>query len=150
MNPIAFRQAMPSDRSMLERLLAAYRVAQDRPPQPERIAGALRAALAGDPFVRIWLVQQASHTVGYLTVTLGFSIDAGGRHAFIDEIFLEEAVRGRGIATQVMRFAEAECRKLGVLCVRVEVAREDTRARTAYQRLGFQDHQRSIMSKSLL
>jgi diamine N-acetyltransferase len=150
MNPIAFRQAMPSDRSMLERLLAAYRIAHGRPPQPERIAGALRAALAGDPFVRIWLVQQAGQTVGYVTVTLGFSIEAGGRDAVIDELFVEQAVRGRGIATQVMRFAEAECRKLGVLCVHVEVAREDARARTAYQRLGFQEHPRSIMSKSLL
>jgi GNAT superfamily N-acetyltransferase len=150
MNPIAFRQAMPSDRSVLERLLAAYRVAHDRPPQPERIAAALRAALAGDPFVRIWLVQQAGQPVGYVTVTLGFSIEAGGRDARIDELFLEEAVRGRGIAAQVMRFAEAECRKLGVLCVDVEIARDDARARTAYQRLGFQERQRSVMSKPLL
>jgi GNAT superfamily N-acetyltransferase len=150
MNPIAFRQAMPSDRSMLERLLAAYRIVHDRPPQPDRIAGALRAALAGDPFVRIWLVQQAGDTVGYVTVTLGFSIDAGGRDAFIDEIFLEEAVRGRGIAAQIMRFVEAECRKLGVLCIHVEIPRQNARARSAYQRLGFQDHQHSIFSKSLL
>jgi diamine N-acetyltransferase len=150
MNPIGFRPAMPSDRSMLERLFAAYRVARELPPQPERIAAALRAALAGDPFVRIWLIQQAGRPVGYLTVTLGFSIEAGGRDAFIDQLFLEEAVRGRGIAIHVMRFAEAECRKLGVLCLHVEIARENDRAGAAYQRLGFQDRQRCLMSKSLL
>jgi GNAT superfamily N-acetyltransferase len=150
MNPIGFRQAMPSDRSILERLFAAYRVAHGRAPQPEIIAGALRAALAGDPFVRIWLVQQAGQTVGYLAVTLGFSIEAGGRDAFVDELFLEESARGRGIAILMMRFAEAECRKLGVLFVHVEVARENARARAVYQRLGFEDHERSLMSKALL
>jgi GNAT superfamily N-acetyltransferase len=147
---LEFKPAMPSDRTTLVRLCAAYRDSDGRPAQPEVVASALRAALAGDPFIRIWMIRLRDRVVGYAAVTLGFSIEAGGRDAFLDELFVEAHARGQGIGTQTLRHLETECRKLGVLRINLEAERTNLEARAFYELNGFRDHERFLMSKPIL
>ncbi len=127
----------------------AYRDADRQPAATELVAAALGAALAGDPMAHIWLIEDGGEPVGYLAVTLGFSIEAGGRDAFIDELYLDEASRGRGLGARALEFAEAECRKLGVRRLCLEVERHNPGARRLYERAGFRDHDRFLMSRWL-
>lgn len=48
-------------------------------------------------FGRIWLIEASSETVGYIAICFGYSIEFGGRDAFVDEFFITEAARGRGL-----------------------------------------------------
>lgn len=109
----------------------------------------LRAALAGDPLVRVWVIELDGAPVGYLALSLGFSIEVGGRDALIDELYLEEAARGRGVGRRALAFAEQECRKLGVRRICLEVERHNQDARRIYERAGFRDHDRSLLSRRL-
>ena len=42
--------------------------------------------------------------VGYLVLTLGYSLEYGGRDAFIDEVYIRSSYRGRGIGTAALTF----------------------------------------------
>lgn len=127
----------------------SYREEDRQPLAPERVARAIDAALAGDPLIHIWLVEEAGSPVGYLAIGVGFSIEVGGRDAFIDELYLDGSARGRGIGTRALEFAEVECRAMGVRRLCLEVERHNPDARRLYERAGFRDHERHLMSKWL-
>ena len=143
----SFRRAAPADRALLERLCRDYRLADHQPLAPERVAAALQAALAGDPTICIWMIEMEGACVGYLALTIGFSIEAGGRDAFVDELLVEEGWRGRGIGTRAIEFALQECARLGVCRLNLEVERGNPDARRLYLRAGFVDHERHLMSR---
>jgi GNAT superfamily N-acetyltransferase len=147
--PISFRRAAAADRPLIQRLCRSYREEDRQPLAPERVARAIDAALSGDPLLHIWLIEEAGMTVGYLAVGIGFSIEVGGRDAFIDEIYLDRAARGRGIGTRALEFAEVECRAMGVMRLCLEVERHNPDARRLYDRAGYRDHERHLMSKWL-
>jgi len=48
-----------------------------------------------------------------------------------------------------MEFAEEAARNLGVRALHLEVTRANARARTLYERLGYQEHDRPLLTKLL-
>jgi ribosomal protein S18 acetylase RimI-like enzyme len=107
------------------------------------------AAAAGDPFLRIWFVMRGAERIGYAALTLGFSIQHGGRDAFIDDLYLVPAARGRGIGQVVMAMIEHEARLLGVQVLHLEVEIANSRAAALYAARGFEASPRRLMSKRL-
>ena len=81
-------------------------------------------------------------------MTWAFSVEAGGREACVDELYLVPEARNRGFGTRVLALLEDEARALGVRRVFLEVARRN-RAIGLYRRAGYLDHDRFLMSKFL-
>lgn len=98
---------------------------------------------------RVWLVYASDRPIGYVVLTLGFSLEYHGLDAFIDEIYLAPTYRGQGIGKQVLAFVENEARRLGVKALHLEVERHNQRARSLYRRLGFSDQERFLLNKWL-
>ena len=59
--------------------------------------------------------------IGYLVLTIGYSLERGGRDAFIDELYVRAERRGRGLGALAVATAEAAARRLGVRAVHLEV-----------------------------
>ena len=78
----------------------------------------------------------------------GFSVEAGGREACLDEIYLTPEMRNRGIGGRVLALVEAEARAAGMRRVFLEVQRHN-RVIGLYRRAGYVDHDRFLMSKLL-
>jgi GNAT superfamily N-acetyltransferase len=87
---------------------------------------------------RIWLVRSGGEAVGYAALTFGYSIEFRGRDAFVDELFLVEKARGRGMGSAVLEFLKQEAAALGIVALHLEVARDNRRARRVYERWGFE------------
>ena len=98
---------------------------------------ALEPLLGSNPFGRVWLIRYSGNVVGYIALCFGYSIEFGGRDAFIDEFYIEEAYRGRGIGSQVLEHVIQEANKLNIKGVHLEVARSNTAAQALYKRAGF-------------
>jgi len=111
-------------------------------------ARALRMLAGQDDHGVAWLVRQSNATIGYVVLTLGFSVESGGRDGFVDEIYLRPQARGHGFGATVLRLAEQEARARGVRKLYLEVG-EGNRAHALYRRAGFSDHRRHLMSKPL-
>jgi ribosomal protein S18 acetylase RimI-like enzyme len=84
-----------------------------------------------------------------MIVTFGYSIEFGGRDAFLDELFISPDARGRGLGTRALEVAAQACREAGILAVRLEVDRGNTGAQRLYRAHGFVDHDRYLMTRWL-
>ena len=99
---------------------------------------ALTELISSDQLGRAWLIHLEGKDVGYIVLTFGYSLEMGGRDAFIDELFLIETVRGKGIGKRIIKLIQAEARRLGIHALHLEVGRENERAQRVYGAAGFQ------------
>ena len=145
----SFRLAGPSDADALIEMMRDFnaheRIAFDEP----QVRAALGQLLADDRNGLACLMLLGGEVAGYAVIAFGFSIEFRGRDAFVDELFVKEAFRGRGLAGAALRHAEGLCRARGVRALHLEVDRENTRAQAVYRRAGFKDHDRYLLTKWL-
>jgi len=122
--------------------------AQDAIPWDEaRSRKAIEDLQAAPEAGGIWLIQIEAATVGYLVLTIGFSLEFHGRYALLDEFFVEERWRSRGIGGQALDFAEEFCRSHGLQALRLETDHSNLRAQQLYKRRGFLLHDRHLMTR---
>lgn len=115
----------------------------------ERRAG-LAPLLDGIPHGVAYLIGPARAPIGYVIVTFGWSVEFGGMDAFIDEIYLRRAVRGRGIASEVLMSLPKALAGAGLKGLHLEVDRGNAAAQRLYARAGFAPRdQYMLMSRKL-
>jgi len=93
----------------------------------------------------IWLVRHQGAVVGYGVLCFGYSIEFRGRDAFVDELFITEQARGKGLGSRVLELMRAEAARLGIVALHLEVARGNTRARRLYEKWGFRARERYFL-----
>ena len=141
-----FRMATATDRPVLGAMIQEYYIYDGHDIDDATIESSLDGALAENHHIRIWVIEVEGTTAGYLAVAIGFTIEAGGNDGFLDELYLRETFRGRGIGRQAVEFAIAACPSLGVRRLSLEVERANTRAKRLYEDIGFTAHDRVLMS----
>ena len=146
--PLRLAAIAGGDLPLLEQLVRAYYLEDGHAFHEDRQLPALAALVAGDPLGRAWLVRLGERPVGYAVLTWAFSVEAGGREACVDELYLVPEVRDRGLGRRVLALLEAEARAQGVRRVFLEVERHN-RVIGLYRRAGYVDHDRFLMSKHL-
>ena len=99
---------------------------------------------------RIWLIERDAATIGYVALCFGYSIELGGRDAFVDEMYILEEHRGEGIGKAVLAEIQTRARSLGVKALHLEVERGNDRARKLYLSLGFQSRERFHLMTCML
>jgi ribosomal protein S18 acetylase RimI-like enzyme len=97
-----------------------------------------------------WIFSEGATPVGYIVLTLGYSFEYHGREAFVDELYVEPQFRRQGIGRRAMRFVEDRAREMGVHVIHLEVDHGNDLALELYQRAGYQNHHRSLMTKWLV
>jgi ribosomal protein S18 acetylase RimI-like enzyme len=111
---------------------------------------ALTGIVAGEPAARAWIFELKGRMIGYGVVTVGFSVEHGGRDGFLDDFYLVPEARGRGLGRRALEFLVEEARKLGIRILHLEVEAGNDRAEGLYRRAGFRESGRRLMSKRLV
>ncbi len=137
------------DRDCLVALMSQFYSEAGYPLNVGRAAAAFEELLSDDSLGLVWLIMEDQQAAGYLIVTLGFSMEYGGRDAFIDDLFVQPTSRGKGLGTMALAKARAACVELGVRAVHLEVERSNKIARALYRRAGFVDNDRQLLSLRL-
>jgi ribosomal protein S18 acetylase RimI-like enzyme len=136
-----------ADEPVLRELMAEFYAHEGLVFDAKRTLGAFRT-LAADPNLgRVWIFRAGGEVVGYVAVTVCFSLEFAGRYALVDELYVREAHRGRGIGARALEVAAEVCRALDVSALRLEVDVRNTRAMALYRRLGFTLQERYMMSR---
>jgi ribosomal protein S18 acetylase RimI-like enzyme len=144
-----FRLAGEADLETLIGFMRQFYAIDDYPFDEQAAGGALREFLNEPLFGLAWLVEVDTVPVGYVVLTLGYSLEFHGRDAFIDELFIAPSYRHQGIGKRAMQFVETACRELGVHALHLEVERHNVAAQQLYRQSGFEDHDRLLLSKWL-
>lgn len=106
--------------------------------------------LADDPSLgRLFLIENDDKLVGYLAVTFGFTLEFGGRDAFVDELYVIPSARGQGLGTEALLIAEEACQREGVRAIHLEVEFTNENAKRLYSGHGYKEHTRFLMTKRL-
>lgn len=114
----------------------------------ERVArAALRQILRNGALGSVYLIRFGEDVAGYVVLTFGFSLEFHGRDALIDELYLREEFRGKGLGRAALMFVEEVCRREGIKALHLEVDRVNTRAQEVYRAAGYRDHDRYLLTK---
>jgi ribosomal protein S18 acetylase RimI-like enzyme len=148
MNDLQFNAITEADAARLLAMARAFHSEDGHPLTPEGEA-AVRQIARGDPLARGWIITDLGQMIGYVVLTLGFSIEHGGRDGFIDDLYLVRKARGGGQGKRVLAFALGQAAALGIKTLHLEVERDNERARRVYQAAGFVQNNRRLMSKRL-
>lgn len=103
----------------------------------------LSEAAAGNPCVKVLILEERDEAapktepaaLGYAHFTVSWNNEAGGDQIWFDELYLKAAARGKGCGTKVFQWIEEHYPD--VKRIRLEVTKENTRAISLYERLGY-------------
>lgn len=145
---IELRRCTTADLAPLQQLVAAYH-AEDRVSHDAAALPTILAPLLDGTAGYVWFIEANGTAVGYVALCYGYSIEFGGRDAFVDEIYVAPTHRGRGIGATALHLLDARARALGVRAIHLEVDHANPAARL-YERVGFRARDRyRLMSKPL-
>ena len=145
----SFRSATTADLPTVLALLRDF-YAEDGAAYDAEADAALQALLADPGLGRVLLISgEGGVTAGYLVVAFGYSLEFRGRDAFVDELYVAPAHRGRGLGKGALREAERCCREAGIRALHLEVRPHNAQARRLYASAGYQDREHYLMSKKL-
>jgi ribosomal protein S18 acetylase RimI-like enzyme len=146
---IDFEIAKDSDMETLLELMWEYYAFEQFPFDKRAARKALSDILHDDSLECVWLIKAENKVIGYIVLILGFSLEYHGRDAIIDELYIKEDYRGQGIGTRAIEFAAKESHSLGINALHLEVERKNTKAQRFYHKIGFEDHDRYLLTKWL-
>ena len=135
----AFR---PADNGDVEVVIDLMRqlYASERQPFDEGFARvALEQLVEDESWGGVWVIQRDEETIGYVAVTLGYSLRLHGQIACVDELFVVSAQRNQGVGAAALRFVADMCRARGIEALRVEIGRNATAARKLAHAAGYTD-----------
>jgi ribosomal protein S18 acetylase RimI-like enzyme len=144
-----FRQAQRGDADAIAAMMQAYYAEDGYPFDRDQAMAAIHGLIGDAHYGRLWVAEVDGAVVGYLAVTLGFSLEYRGRDAFIDELYIDVGSRGIGLGREAMALAEAYCRAEGVRALHLEVEIHRDAAYSLYAGSGFERHERHLMTRLL-
>jgi GNAT superfamily N-acetyltransferase len=143
------KRATTADVSLLVDLMAEF-YGEAAYELDRRHAAAAFTALLDDPALgRVWILESDGQIGGYIVLTLGYSMEYGGRDAFVDDLFVRAPFRNRGLGTAAIETARAECEQLGVRAIHLEVGHDNDPALAVYRKAGFRNNDRELMTLRL-
>lgn len=94
---------------------------------------------------KAWLIFSDNEIVGYVILTFLFSFEYRGKVAFLDELYLSEKARGKGIGAQSIDFIQSTALKLSLKLIWLEVEKHNSTAQKLYLAADFAVHNRILM-----
>jgi diamine N-acetyltransferase len=150
MNALRYRAAAPGDVDVLLRLMRDLQ--RDDPWSvqfhEDKVRASVLELLQSPSMGRAFLICDGELCIGYLVLSFDFSLEFGGKNAWIDELFVRPEFRRQGVGSRALDFAAQTARELGAKVLHLEVNRGNP-AIHLYERCGFEEHDRYLLSKWL-
>ncbi len=91
----------------------------------------------GGTYAKGFILEYEGETAGYGLISKTFSQEAGGYVYWLEELYILEAYRSKGLGSEFFAYVESH-KEEGVTRFRLEVEEDNTRAAELYKRLGYQ------------
>ena len=104
------------------------------------------AGWGATPLFRAQLAEDAGKLLGTAMYSPVFSTALGGAGIYVSDLWVAEAARGRGLGPRLLRAAFADAAEVwGAGFLRLVAARDNTRARAFYARMGFEEAEGDVL-----
>jgi len=134
---IAFAPADHGDRQDILDLLQAHLDAHGARVGIARLARAVDAVLDEPALGFLQVARTPTGVVGVAYVSMIWSLEHGGRSAWLDELYVEPEYRMQGVGTELLHAVMERAHRLGCAAMDLEVDAEHARAERLYERAGY-------------
>jgi GNAT superfamily N-acetyltransferase len=132
------REAVRSDVDRILPLMEAYwAFEQAQGFESDRIRRQLEDFLSTPKFGRAWVAEEGERVVAYVVAAYVYSFEYGGPMAELDELFVVEGYRGRGLGRALIATACKALERHGCVVVQLQVADWNEAGQRFYGREGF-------------
>lgn len=117
-------------------------------PTDEVMMSSFYAALDIPELVKGYMFEYGGSPAGYAIVSMKFETEVGGMAAWIEELFVEEEFRSKGIGKKFFGFLSDEL-KGKIKRIRLEVGDDNEGAKKLYSNIGFEylDYKQMVIDK---
>ncbi|MEM1254178.1 MAG: GNAT family N-acetyltransferase [Cyanobacteria bacterium P01_H01_bin.21] len=144
------RLASTDDIQQLLPLIKDFHTFEDIQISDEQRKQAINDLLSDPSLGGIWLILADTTVAGYIALTFGYSIEFGGKDAFIDELYIRPELQGLGLGKQTLIKIQQEAKAQTIQAMHLEVARQNTKAQKLYAHANFLPRKKyMLMSVSL-
>lgn len=148
-NDIRFERLTYSDIDTIVLLMQDFYAKDHYPIDTEKSKELFKTFIENETLGKSWLIYHNNEAVGYVILTFIFSFEYGGTIAFLDELYLSEKARGKGIGKATLQFVQTEALKLKLKIIYLEVEEHNENAQKLYIAHDFAVHHRKLMKYSV-
>jgi len=142
---ISFKPLEIADISIITQMMQDFYAIDNYPMDVEVTKTLFQEFISNEHLGKSWLIYSENKIVGYIILTFIFSFEYGGKIAFVDELFIKETARGKGIGREAIQFIQAELPKLSLKLLYLEVEPHNENAQKLYLAHDFVIHNRKLM-----
>lgn len=145
------RKFVPEDREDYIRFSTEFynSSAVDKPVPREHFEQGFDEMMRSDVYVQGYMLVCDGNNVGYCVTMKTYSVEAGGITIWIDELFVLEEYRSKGLGRELFKYIE-ENGDEKLRRIRLEVELENGRAISLYKKMGFEPAPYDGMWKTIL
>jgi diamine N-acetyltransferase len=145
---LVFKPADENDIPLLLVLMNEFYLIEHLPFNADIITACLKKIFAAPSLGNVWLLYTEDNSpAGYIAVTYGYSFEYHGIDALVDEFYIREDYRRKGIGKRTLEFVENYLADEGIKAFHLEVDRQNITAQEVYRKYGFKDHSRFLLTK---
>lgn len=134
-----------ADIEVITQMMQDFYAIDNYPMDVEVAKNLFQEFITNEHLGKSWLIYSENEIVGYIILTFIFSFEYGGKIAFVDELFIKETARGRGIGKEAIQFIQREVPKLSLKLLYLEVEPHNENAQKLYLAHDFVIHNRKLM-----
>ena len=140
-----FKPLEITDISTITQMMQDFYAIDNYPMDVEVAKNLFQEFISNEHLGKSWLIYSENEIVGYIILTFIFSFEYGGKIAFVDELFIKETARGKGIGKEAIQFIQQEVPKLSLKLLYLEVEPHNENAQKLYLAHDFELHNRKLM-----
>ena len=143
---IQFRPLTTTDIDIIVQMMQKFYAIDNYPIDAEISKKLFQEFIADENLGKAWLILSDNEIIGYVILTFIFSFEYQGKIAFLDELYLSEKARGKGIGNQAVAFIIERSKKLSLKLIYLEIENHNQNAQKLYIASGFELHNRKLMA----
>jgi ribosomal protein S18 acetylase RimI-like enzyme len=147
---ITFKPLEIRDISTITHMMQDFYAIDNYPIDIEESKKLFQEFITNENLGKSWLIYSEKEIVGYIILTFIFSFEYGGKIAFVDELFIKETARGKGIGKEAIQFIQREVPKLSLKLLYLEVEPHNENAQKLYLAHDFELHNRKLMKYKIV
>lgn len=104
------------------------------PVDRENYSVTFEELMRSDIYAECFIIEYCGHAAGFALISKTFSQEAGGLVIWIEELYIKEEYRSRGLGHEFFEFLE---KHRPAARYRLEIEPDNKRARALYERIGY-------------
>ena len=147
MDNLIFRPAVADDATIILEMMQKFYLIDEYCFSKETTADNIIDFISKPEYGSIWLIQKQETIIGYLIMTIVFSFEFKGKNAFVDELYIDKHYRNLGAGRKAIEHVSREALKQNIKALHLEVEKHNIKAIGVYNKQGFVEHNRIMMTK---